>query len=264
MQQFLLQVFSGSFLGEHQCKESCLCLALLWILKSNMNVHLVILQNMIQALIKTNWIKWWFIYCCYQLFFEDQSNSIEYKVADFVFTHCVLFCHFTVREHCTKKRLHMLTFDLYKKCECSVLILYQMAASCVINCGVVAVSIVWKEFCWAATGTDTSTWSNSSFRLLVDNEAGLLAPAGAVFKKNILLSRLTFYLSLCFLKPLWETRAKNPILAMSIFLLLHKIHNAFVESRGTFFSHLLKHSSASQLSLKVVTQRFLSPGILLY
>ena len=45
------------------------------------------------------------------LFFEDQSNSIEYKVVDFVFVHCVLFCHFTVSEHCTKERLQ-LTFDL--------------------------------------------------------------------------------------------------------------------------------------------------------
>ena len=106
MQQFLLQVFSSSFIEEHRCKESCLCLALLRIPKLNMNVHLVILQHMIQALIKTNQIKWWFIYCFYKLFFEDRSNSKENKVADFVFTHCVLFCHFTVRKHCTKQWLY--------------------------------------------------------------------------------------------------------------------------------------------------------------
>ena len=138
-----------------------------------------------------------------------------------------------------------------------------MVASRAINCGVERVSVVWKEFCWAATGTDTSTWSDSSRGLLVGNEAGLLATAGAVFVKNTLLSRWTFSLLLCSLKLLWETTAKTPMLAMSIFLLLHKMHNAFVESPGTFFSHLLKRSSASQLSLKVVTPRFVGSGILL-
>ena len=131
------------------------------------------------------------------------------------------------------------------KCGSTLLILHLIAASCAINCGVVAVSVVWEEFCWAATGTDTSTWSDSSRGLLVDNEARLLATAGAVFVKNILLSGWTFPLSLCFLKLLWETRAETPILVMSIFLLLHNIHNAFVESPDTFFSHLLKRSSAN-------------------
>ena len=116
----------------------------------------------------------------------------------------------------------MLTFDRYEKCARTVLIPHRMAASCVINCGVVAVSIVWKEFCWAATGTDTSNWPDSSRGLLVGNEAGLPAIAGAVFVKNILLSGWAFSLLLCFLKLLWETRPETPMLAMTIFLLLHK------------------------------------------
>ena len=207
-----------------------------------MNVDLLILQHMIQALIKTNEIKGWFIYCCYQLFFKDQSNSIEYKVADFVFNHRVLFCSFTVGEYCTKQRLHGDIWLVQKVWKYSF-----DTPSILLSCH----RYRYFNLVWLIMG------------LLVDNEADLLATAAAVFVKNMLPSGWTFSLSLCFLKLLWETRAETPILAMSIFL-LHKIHNAFVESPGTFFSHLLKHSSASQMSLKVVTPHFLDPGILLY
>ena len=87
----------------------------------------------------------------------------------------------------------MLTFDRYEKCKSTVLTLHQMVASCAINCGVVAVKVARKEFYWADTGTDTSTWADSSRGLHVDNETGLLATAGVVFVKKMLLSGWTFF-----------------------------------------------------------------------
>ena len=88
-----------------------------------------------------------------------------------------------------------------------------MVASCAINCGVVADSVVSKGFYWADTGTATSTWADSSRGLHVDNDTGLLATAGAVFVKSMLLSGWTFsflFVTVHFQSQLSSALMKSP------------------------------------------------------
>ena len=131
---------------------------------------------------------------------------------------------------------------------------FDRMAGSYINCRVVTVSVFWKEFCWSTTGTDTSTRSDSSHGL---HEVDLLATDGAVFVKNILSAD---ELSLCHCAS-WNSCERLERELSYCQCLFSSCCTKYIALLWNH--HLLKRSPDSQLSLKVVTPRFLGLGILL-
>ena len=152
-------------------------------------------------------------------------------------------------------------FDQYKKCASTVLIFHRMAASCSINCGVAAVIVVCEEFCWANIGTNTQP--------SLTHHVDCLWTTKLVCCQLLEWSSWRTYssldeISLCYFAS-WKSCERpepNPPLALYWQCPFSCCCKKYTTPLWIFLD-FFQRSSARQLSLKVVTPRFLGPGILL-